>query len=115
MNGRARGAVPFSVLQGANDHRHVATVGVEGRGRRALVFRHRFPTRSRTLIRAEAMASPRGFGSVKVEATIEEVTWRTSVFPLNRGGLCLAGKGRGPAPARALPPATPSPCLLKLL
>ena len=40
-------------------------------------------------IRAEAMASPRGFGSVKVEATIDAVTWRTSVFPLKRGGYVL--------------------------
>jgi hypothetical protein len=40
-------------------------------------------------IRAHAFGSPRGFGSVKVEATIGSVTWRTSVFPLNSGGyLC---------------------------
>jgi Domain of unknown function (DUF1905) len=43
-------------------------------------------------IRAHAFGSPRGFGSVKVEASIDEVTWRTSVFPLNRGGYLLPVK-----------------------
>ena len=37
-------------------------------------------------IRAHAFGSPRGFGSVRVQATIGDVTWRTSVFPLNSGG-----------------------------
>jgi len=36
-----------------------------------------------------AFGSPRGFGSVKVEATIGDVAWRTSVFPLNSGGYIL--------------------------
>jgi hypothetical protein len=40
-------------------------------------------------IKAHAFGNPRGFGSVKVEATIGEVTWRTSVFPLNSGGYVL--------------------------
>jgi len=40
-------------------------------------------------IKAHAFGSPRGFGSVKVEATIGDVTWRTSVFPLNSGGYLL--------------------------
>ena len=40
-------------------------------------------------IKAHAFASPRGFGSVKVEARIGEVIWRTSVFPLNSGGYLL--------------------------
>ena len=40
-------------------------------------------------IRAHAFGSPRRFGSVKVEATIGGVTWRTSVFPLNSGGYLL--------------------------
>jgi hypothetical protein len=31
-------------------------------------------------IRAHAFGSPRGFGSVKVEARIGEIAWRTSVF-----------------------------------
>jgi hypothetical protein len=43
-------------------------------------------------IRAQAFGSPRGFGSVRVEATIGEVTWRTSVFPLNSGGYLLPVK-----------------------
>ena len=43
-------------------------------------------------IRAQAFGSPRGFGSVKVEARIGDVTWRTSVFPLNSGGYLLPVK-----------------------
>ena len=30
---------------------------------------------------AHAMLVRRGFGSVRVEASLDEVTWRTSVFP----------------------------------
>jgi hypothetical protein len=40
-------------------------------------------------IRAHAFGNPRGFGSVKVEARIDDVIWRTSVFPLNKGGYLL--------------------------
>jgi Domain of unknown function (DUF1905) len=40
-------------------------------------------------IRAHAFGSPRWFGSVKVEARIGDVAWRTSVFPLNSGGYIL--------------------------
>ena len=43
-------------------------------------------------IRAQAFGSPRGFGSVKVEARIDDVVWRTSVFPLNSGGYLLPVK-----------------------
>ena len=44
-------------------------------------------------IKAQAFSLPRGFGSVKVEATIGDlVTWRTSVFPLNKGGYVLPVK-----------------------
>jgi len=43
-------------------------------------------------IRAHAFGSPRGFGSVKVEARIDYVSWRTSVFPLNSGGYLLPVK-----------------------
>lgn len=32
---------------------------------------------------------PRGFGAVRVEATIAGVTWRTSVFPQKIGGYIL--------------------------
>lgn len=37
-------------------------------------------------IRAHAMLVRRGFGSVKVEATIGEITWRTSIFPSKSSG-----------------------------
>ena len=43
-------------------------------------------------IKAHAFGTPRGFGSVRVEATIADVTWRTSVFPLNSGGYLLPVK-----------------------
>ena len=43
-------------------------------------------------IRAHAMAALRGFGSVRVEATIDHVTWRTSVFPVKSGGYILPVK-----------------------
>ena len=43
-------------------------------------------------IRAHAFGSPRGFGSVRVEARIGDVIWRTSVFPLNSGGYLLPVK-----------------------
>ena len=45
-------------------------------------------------IKAHAFGSPRGFGSVKVEARIGEVVWRTSVFPLNSGGYLLPVKAQ---------------------
>jgi len=40
-------------------------------------------------IRAHAFASPRGFRSAKVEAHIDEIIWRTSVFPMKDGGYIL--------------------------
>lgn len=43
-------------------------------------------------IRARALGTPRGFGSVRVQATIGEVVWLTSVFPLNSGGYLLPVK-----------------------
>jgi Domain of unknown function (DUF1905) len=43
-------------------------------------------------IRAHAMLALRGFGSVKVEATIDGVRWRTSVFPMKSGGYFLPVK-----------------------
>ena len=43
-------------------------------------------------IKAQAFSLPRGFGSVRVEARIRDVAWRTSVFPLNAGGYLLPVK-----------------------
>ena len=43
-------------------------------------------------IRAQAFAGPRGFGSVRVEASIHDVSWRTSVFPQKSGGYILPVK-----------------------
>lgn len=43
-------------------------------------------------IRAQAFSGPRGFGSVRVEATIHDVSWRTSVFPQKSGGYILPVK-----------------------
>ena len=55
-------------------------------------------------IRAHCLASMRAFKSARVEATIGDVTWRTSVFPMKNGGYflpvkkevrCRAGIGAG--------------------
>jgi hypothetical protein len=43
-------------------------------------------------IRAHAMAFRRGFGSVRVEVTLADVIWRTSVFPVKSGGYFLPVK-----------------------
>jgi hypothetical protein len=43
-------------------------------------------------IRAHSLLNRGGFGSVKVEATIAGVTWRTSVFPQKPGGYLLPVK-----------------------
>jgi hypothetical protein len=43
-------------------------------------------------IRAHSLLNRGGFGSVKVEATINEVAWRTSVFPQKSGGYILPVK-----------------------
>ena len=40
-------------------------------------------------IKAHAFGNPRGFGSVRVEVRIHDVSWHTSVFPLNSGGYVL--------------------------
>ena len=37
-------------------------------------------------IRAHATFVRRGFGSVKVEVTIKDMTWRTSMFPSKESG-----------------------------
>jgi hypothetical protein len=43
-------------------------------------------------IRAQSLLRRGGFGSVRVEATIDDVTWRTSVFPQKSGGYILPVK-----------------------
>jgi len=43
-------------------------------------------------IRAHSLVSRGGFGSVKVEARIGDVAWRTSVFPQKSGGYLLPVK-----------------------
>jgi hypothetical protein len=43
-------------------------------------------------IRAHSLLNRGGFGSVKVEAGIHDVTWRTSVFPQKAGGYILPVK-----------------------
>lgn len=43
-------------------------------------------------IRAHGLLSRGGFGSVKIEATINGVRWRTSVFPMKSGGYILPVK-----------------------
>jgi hypothetical protein len=50
------------------------------------------PEEQSDAIRAHAFAGPRGFGSVRVEATIADVSWRTSVFPQKSGGYLLPVK-----------------------
>lgn len=40
-------------------------------------------------IRLESMGTRRGFGSVRVEAAIGDVRWRTSLFPSRSGGYLL--------------------------
>jgi len=43
-------------------------------------------------IRAHCLATARGFKSARVEATIQDVSWRTSVFPMKSGGYFLPVK-----------------------
>ena len=43
-------------------------------------------------IRAESLVRRGGFGSVKVEASINGISWRTSVFPQKSGGYILPVK-----------------------
>jgi hypothetical protein len=43
-------------------------------------------------VRAHCLASMRGFKSARVEATVNGVTWRTSVFPMKSGGYFLPVK-----------------------
>jgi hypothetical protein len=43
-------------------------------------------------IRAHCLAAMRGFKSARVEVSVNQVTWRTSVFPMKSGGYFLPVK-----------------------
>jgi hypothetical protein len=43
-------------------------------------------------VKAQAALVRRGFGSVRVEVTLHDVTWRTSLFPRRGGGYFLPVK-----------------------
>jgi hypothetical protein len=43
-------------------------------------------------IKAHALMVRRGFGSVRVEMCLHDVTWRTSIFPSRSGGYFLPVK-----------------------
>ena len=47
------------------------------------------PAEEAVEIRAHSFGTRRGFGSARVEATINGVSWRTSVFPQKSGGYIL--------------------------
>jgi len=68
--------VPLKLWTGDNGSWHFITVPEELSGE----------------IRAHCLASMRGFKSARVEATINNVTWRTSVFPMKSGGYFLPVK-----------------------
>lgn len=50
------------------------------------------PEEQSSEIRAESIAHRGGFGSVRVEARVNDVAWRTSVFPQKSGGYILPVK-----------------------
>ena len=50
------------------------------------------PTDRAVEIRVQTLGPRTGFGSVKVEAAIGDVRWRTSVFPHKSGGYLLPVK-----------------------
>jgi hypothetical protein len=50
------------------------------------------PAANAVHIRAHSLADRGGFGSVRVEARIGDVVWRTSVFPQKTGGYLLPVK-----------------------
>jgi len=43
-------------------------------------------------VRAHSLAFRRGFGSVRVQVTLDTETWRTSLFPVKEGGYFLPVK-----------------------
>jgi hypothetical protein len=52
------------------------------------------PEQDAVEIRAHSLLNRGGFGSVKVEASIHDVIWRTSVFPQKSGGYLLPVKAQ---------------------
>ena len=50
------------------------------------------PEEQSDAIRAHCLAAMRGFKSARVEATVNGITWRTSVFPMKSGGYFLPVK-----------------------
>jgi hypothetical protein len=67
---------PLSIWTGENGTWHFLTV----------------PEEQSDEIRAHCLASMRGFKSARIEATVGDVTWRTSVFPMKSGGYFLPVK-----------------------
>jgi hypothetical protein len=43
-------------------------------------------------VRVHSRSNPRGFGSVRVECTLGEIRWRTSLLPRKDGGYFLPVK-----------------------
>ena len=43
-------------------------------------------------IKAHSLGAPRGFRSVKVQVTVDDVVWPTSIFPMKSGGYFLPMK-----------------------
>jgi len=43
-------------------------------------------------VRAHSLAFRRGFGSVRVQVTLDTESWRTSLFPVKEGGYFLPVK-----------------------
>lgn len=52
----------------------------------------KLPEEMSSEVRAHALVYRRGFGSVKVEVTLDRETWRTSLFPVKEGGYFLPVK-----------------------
>lgn len=50
------------------------------------------PAEQAVEIRVQTLGPRTGFGSVRVEAAIGEVSWRTSIFPQKDGGYVLPVK-----------------------
>ena len=50
------------------------------------------PTGEALEVRVASLGPRTGFGSVRVEATIGDVCWRTSIFPQKDGGYILPVK-----------------------